>query len=185
VAALCRASRGRALVLTTSFAALDAIAAGLAEAVSYPVLRQGDAPRERLLARFRAEVDTVLVATQTFWQGVDVPGESLSLVVIDKLPFQVPGDPLVEARCERLAADGVEPFLGYQLPAAVLALRQGFGRLIRGHGDRGAVAILDGRVRTRAYGEAFLSALPRCPRVGTIDEVAAFFAEAAVISTPG
>ncbi|MGH3034493.1 MAG: ATP-dependent DNA helicase [Gaiellaceae bacterium] len=141
----------------------------------FPVLRQGEAPRERLLERFRDEVDSVLFATSTFWQGVDVQGESLSLLVIEKLPFAAPGDPLVEARCERIAGEGGDWFAEYALPSAVLQLRQGFGRLIRGHCDRGVVAILDPRVRTRGYGRRFLGALPACPLVDDVGLVADFF----------
>jgi ATP-dependent DNA helicase DinG len=162
VVELCRLSGGRALVLTSSYRALAAIAAGVRGRVPHEVLVQGESPRERLLERFRAEVDSILVATATFWQGVDVPGEALSLLVIDKLPFSVPDDPLVEARCERIAADGGDWFSEYALPSAVLQLRQGFGRLIRAQGDRGVVAVLDPRVRTRRYGEVFLQSLPRC-----------------------
>ncbi len=161
-AALCALSSGRALVLTSSYRALDAMAARLRGRLPYDVLVQGDAPRERLLERFAREVDSVLVATATFWQGVDVPGEALSLLVIDKLPFPAPGDPLVEARCERVSAEGGDWFSEYSLPAAVLQLRQGFGRLIRTHDDRGVVAILDPRLRTRPYGRTFVEALPAC-----------------------
>ncbi|HET7044348.1 MAG TPA: ATP-dependent DNA helicase [Gaiellaceae bacterium] len=172
---LCELSRGRALVLTSSYRALDGIAAGVRGRLPYEVLVQGDAPRERLLERFRDDTDSVLIATSTFWQGVDVPGEALSLLVIDKLPFGAPGDPLVEARCERIEANGGDWFREYSLPTAVLQLRQGFGRLIRGHGDRGVVAILDPRLRTRGYGRTFLEALPRCPLVEDRASVAAFF----------
>jgi len=175
-AALCRISGGRALVLTSSYRALDEVAARLRGRIPYEILVQGEAPRERLLERFRREVASVLVATATFWQGVDVPGESLSLLVIDKLPFAAPGDPLVEARCERIAESGGDWFREYALPSAVLQLRQGFGRLIRAHGDRGVVAILDPRVRTRGYGRAFLAALPRCRVVADREAVADFFA---------
>ncbi len=177
VEALCRISRGRALVLTTSYRGLDALVERVAARLPYPVLCQGDAPRERLLERFRDEVESVLFATATFWQGVDVGGESLSLVIIDKLPFAAPGDPLVEGRCERIARDGGDWFADYALPTAVLQLRQGFGRLIRSHDDRGVVAILDPRIRTRAYGRRFLAALPPCPVVSELSGVAEFFAE--------
>src|SRR5712692_3621869 len=173
-AALCSVSSGRALVLTSSYRALDAIAARLRGRLPYEVLVQGDAPRERLLERFSREVDSVLVATATFWQGVDVPGEALSLLVIDKLPFPAPGDPLVEARCERIAADGGDWFGDYSLPVAVLQLRQGFGRLIRTHRDRGVVAILDPRIRTRPYGRTFLESLPPCRVVSDRREIAGF-----------
>jgi ATP-dependent DNA helicase DinG len=174
VVSLCRLSEGRALVLTTSYRQLDELAERAAPRIPYPVLVQGDAPRERLLERFRDDVDSVLFATQTFWQGVDVQGESLSLLVIEKLPFAAPGDPLVEARCERIARAGGDWFTEYALPAAVLQLRQGFGRLIRGHADQGVVAILDPRLRTRAYGARFLEALPPAPLVGDLDAVAEF-----------
>jgi ATP-dependent DNA helicase DinG len=175
VAALCRISGGRALVLTSSYRALDEIARLVRPAIPYEVLVQGEAPRERLLERFRREVASVLIATATFWQGVDVPGESLSLLVIDKLPFAAPGDPLVEARCERIAEQGGDWFADYSLPSAVLQLRQGFGRLIRTHADRGVVAILDPRLRTRGYGRAFLESLPPCPVVSDRAAVARFF----------
>jgi ATP-dependent DNA helicase DinG len=174
VLALCRLSEGRALVLTTSYRQLESLAERLASRIPYPVLVQGDAPRERLLERFRAEVDSVLIATQTFWQGVDVQGESLSLLVIDKLPFAAPSDPLVEARCERIARGGGDWFGEYAVPSAVLQLRQGFGRLIRSHEDSGVVAILDPRLRTRGYGRRFLEALPPAPLVGDLGSVAAF-----------
>lgn len=176
VSELCLVSAGRALVLTSSWRALEAVATRVRERIPYELLVQGEAPRERLLERFRERVDSVLVATATFWQGVDVPGEALSLLVIDKLPFPAPGDPLVEARCERIAADGGDWFRDYALPSAVLQLRQGFGRLIRTHEDRGVVAILDPRLRSRSYGRAFLEALPRCRVTFDRDEVARFFA---------
>jgi ATP-dependent DNA helicase DinG len=182
VAALCRLSAGRALVLTSSYRALDAVAAGIRGRVPYEILVQGEAPRERLLDRFRGEVDSVLVATSTFWQGIDVPGESLSLLVIDKLPFAAPGDPLVEARCERIDALGGDWFLEYALPSAVLQLRQGCGRLIRSHADRGVIAILDPRVRSRPYGQAFLESLPQCPVASDRAAVADFFAAEALLS---
>jgi ATP-dependent DNA helicase DinG len=182
IAALCRISAGRALVLTSSYRALEAIAAGLRGRVPYEVLAQGEAPRERLLERFRSEVTSVLVATSTFWQGIDVPGESLSLLVIHKLPFAAPGDPLVEARCERIAELGGDWFREYSLPAAVLQLRQGVGRLIRSHGDQGVIAILDPRVRSQPYGRAFLESLPACPVASDRSVVEDFFAQDALMS---
>jgi ATP-dependent DNA helicase DinG len=175
VVALCNLSGGRALVLTSSYRALGELVERAAPRIPYPVLVQGEAPRERLLEQFRRDVDSVLFATATFWQGVDVAGESLSLLVVDKLPFSAPGDPLVEARCERIAREGGDWFADYALPAAVLQLRQGFGRLIRGHGDEGVVAILDPRLRTRAYGARFLEALPPAPLVADRSAVEAFF----------
>jgi ATP-dependent DNA helicase DinG len=175
VLALCDLSRGRALVLTSSYRALDELVSHARARLPFPLLVQGEAPRERLLEGFREDVDSVLFATATFWQGVDIAGESLSLLVVDKLPFAAPGDPLVEARCERIARQGGDWFADYALPSAVLQLRQGFGRLIRGHGDEGVVAILDPRLRTRAYGRRFLEALPPAPLVGERDAVARFF----------
>jgi ATP-dependent DNA helicase DinG len=175
---LCTLSRGRALVLTSSYRALDELVERCAPRVPFPVLRQGDAPRERLLEEFRENVDSVLFATATFWQGVDVQGESLSLLVIDKLPFAAPGDPLVEARCETIAREGGDWFADYAVPSAILQLRQGFGRLIRGHADEGVVAILDPRLRTRSYGRRFLDALPPAPVAADRDSVARFFGRA-------
>jgi ATP-dependent DNA helicase DinG len=175
VVALCNLSRGRALVLTCSYRALDELVDRARSRLQFPVLVQGEAPRERLLERFREDVDSVLFATATFWQGVDVAGESLSLLVMDKLPFAAPGEPLVEARCERIVREGGDWFTDYAVPSAVLQLRQGFGRLIRGHGDEGVVAILDPRLRTRAYGRRFLEALPPALLVGDRDSVAGFF----------
>lgn len=182
VLSLCGHSRGRALVLTTSWRALDELAERVRDRLPYRVLVQGEAPRERLLEQFREEVDSVLIATQTFWQGVDVAGEALSLLVIDKLPFAAPGDPLVEARCERISAAGGDWFMEYALPSAVLQLRQGFGRLIRGHADRGVVAVLDPRLRTKGYGRAFLASLPDCPVTSDRKDVERFFAQDALRS---
>ena len=172
---LLQLSRGRALVLTTSHRALRELGDRIAGDVSYPLLRQGDAPRERLLERFRDDVDSILLATATFWQGIDVRGESLSLLVIDKLPFSAPDDPLTEARCERIAELGGDWFVDYALPRAVLQLRQGFGRLIRGHADEGVVAILDSRLHRRRYGTQFFDALPPCRVATGLSDVEAFF----------
>jgi ATP-dependent DNA helicase DinG len=182
IVALCSLSRGRALVLTSSYRALDELARRVRGRLPYEVLVQGDAPRERLLERFRADPTSVLLATGTFWQGIDVPGEALSLLVIDKLPFAAPGDPLYEARCERIAELGGDWFREFALPAAVLQLRQGFGRLIRSGADRGVVAILDPRLRSRAYGRAFLQSLPGCATTADRDAVAAFFGAVEALS---
>jgi len=182
IVSLLALSEGRALVLTSSYRALEHYREQVCGRIPYDVLVQGDAPRERLLERFRTEVGSVLLATSTFWQGVDVPGEALSLLVIDKLPFSAPGDPLHEARCEAVERAGGDWFRDYALPTAMLQLRQGFGRLIRGHADRGVVAILDPRLRTRPYGRAFLAALPRCPVVEDPAAVASFFGTQVAVS---
>jgi ATP-dependent DNA helicase DinG len=182
IVSLLTLSEGRALVLTSSYRALAVYRDHVRGRVPYDVLVQGEAPRERLLERFRDEVGSVLLATSTFWQGVDVPGEALSLLVIDKLPFSAPGDPLHEARCEAVEEAGGDWFRDYVLPTALLQLRQGFGRLIRGHSDRGVVAILDPRLRTRPYGRAFLAALPRCPVVEDLAAVAGFFGGGVAVS---
>jgi ATP-dependent DNA helicase DinG len=168
---------GRALVLFTSYRNLQAARGLLAEQLAYPVLCQGDQPRSLLLERFRRDIASVLLATSSFWEGVDIVGESLSLVIIDKLPFAPPGDPLTAARIERLQERGVDPFLGYQLPQAALALKQGFGRLIRHRDDTGIVAILDRRLHERPYGKALLGSLPACPRTSDLLRVRTFAKE--------
>jgi ATP-dependent DNA helicase DinG len=182
-AELCELSSGRALVLTSSYRTLDAVAERLRGRIGHELLIQGEAPRERLLERFRDDVSSVLVATGTFWQGVDIPGEALSLLVIDKLPFQPPDDPLVEARCERIRAEGGDWFGAYVLPSAVLQLRQGFGRLIRSRSDRGVVCLLDPRIRTRPYGRAFLDSLPPCRVVEEREAVREFLGARAAVAS--
>ena len=182
-AELCELSSGRALVLTSSYRTLEAVAGRLRGRIGHELLVQGDAPRERLLERFRDDVSSVLVATGTFWQGVDIPGESLSLLVIDKLPFQPPDDPLVEARCERITAEGGDWFASYALPSAVLQLRQGFGRLIRSRTDRGVICLLDPRVRTRPYGRVFLDSLPPCRIAEDRDSVREFLASGVALAS--
>jgi ATP-dependent DNA helicase DinG len=174
---LCRASGGRALLLFTSFRNLRVAEEILRADGSFPLLVQGERPRHVLLAALREKVGSVLLATQSFWEGVDVPGEALSLVMIDRLPFAVPDDPLTAARISRIREEGGDPFGSYQLPRAALALKQGFGRLIRTRRDRGVVALLDGRILRRPYGNLLLASLPPdCPRTETLDDVTHFFA---------
>ena len=174
---LCRASRGRALLLFTSFRNLRLAEAHLRADGSFPLLVQGERPRHVLLSALRTQIGSVLLATQSFWEGVDVPGEALSLVVIDRLPFAVPDDPLTAARINRIREGGGDPFGSYQLPRAALSLKQGFGRLIRTRRDRGVVALLDGRILRRNYGALLLDSLPReCPRTESLADVGAFFA---------
>jgi ATP-dependent DNA helicase DinG len=171
IARLLAISEGRAFVLFTSYAHLNAVAERLAGLVPYPVLLQGEAPKAVLLDMFRRTPHAVLLATASFWQGVDVVGEQLSCVIIDKLPFASPSDPIVSARIERLRNRGGNPFSDYQVPVAVLMLKQGLGRLIRSRADRGILAVLDSRLVEKPYGRRFLESLPPARLVHELDEV--------------
>jgi ATP-dependent DNA helicase DinG len=153
-------TRGRAFCLFTSYTQMREAYDRLWSRLEYPLLLQGTAPRSALLERFRQTPGAVLFATASFWQGVDVPGEQLSCVIVDRLPFAVPTDPVVAARVRALAEDGRNAFVEYQVPEAVLALKQGFGRLVRSRSDRGVLVILDNRIRRKAYGRIFLESLP-------------------------
>lgn len=167
---------GRAFVLFTSYQMLNKVYAELQSSLGdIKILRQGDLPRWRLLENFKKEERAVLLATNTFWQGIDVPGRALECVVISKLPFAVPDNPLVEARLEYLASEGKDPFTNYQVPQAIIMFKQGFGRLIRRRRDLGIVAILDPRVRTRGYGRTFLNSLPQCREVRDLKELARLY----------
>jgi ATP-dependent DNA helicase DinG len=174
-------SDGRAFLLFTSHRQMQRVHALLAPRLKQPVLLQGDKPKHLLVEEFKRRVGSVLFATASFWEGVDVVGEALSLVVIDKLPFAPPDDPLVAARAALLADGGQDPFVHYHVPRAALALAQGFGRLIRHRGDRGVVALLDRRAVTRGYGRRVLGGLPACPRSERLDDVRAFFARQATL----
>jgi ATP-dependent DNA helicase DinG len=176
VAELCAVTGGGAFLLCTSVRAMHAFAAALAGRTKRRPLVQGDAPKLTLVRRFRADGDAVLIATMSFWEGVDVPGDALRLVIIDKLPFAVPSDPVVAARCRAIEEAGQNPFVSYSVPEAAITLKQGFGRLIRTRTDRGVVAILDRRVRTRGYGASMLAALPPARRTDQLADVTAFWA---------
>jgi ATP-dependent DNA helicase DinG len=170
------ASRGRAFLLFTSHRALQEAAGLLAGSLDYPLLQQGQAPRAELLDRFRELGNAVLLGTSSFWEGVDVRGEALSCVVIDKLPFASPGDPLLQARLDALRASGGNPFMEEQLPRAVITLKQGIGRLIRDVRDRGVLMLCDPRLTGKPYGKVFLNSFPPMRRSRELAAVEAFFA---------
>lgn len=171
------ASKGRAFLLFTSHRALREAAEELRDA-PWPLFVQGTAPRSVLLERFRASGNGVLLGAASFWEGVDVAGEALSVVVIDRLPFASPGDPVLEARLEAVRRRGGNPFRDEQLPQAVIALKQGVGRLIRSDNDRGVLVLCDPRLLGKPYGRSFLASLPPFPRTRDIGDVQAFFADA-------
>ena len=176
-AALLHYSRGRAFLLFTSYRALREVAQRLRAAIDLPLLVQGEEPRAALLAQFRTTPHAVLLGTGSFWEGVDVRGEQLSLVLIDRLPFASPGDPVVQARVDAMRAQGLDAFMAYQLPHAVIALKQGVGRLIRDVSDRGVLVLCDPRLDARGYGKAFLDSLPAMRLTRTLADVEAFFAD--------
>jgi ATP-dependent DNA helicase DinG len=173
---LLKISRGRALVLFTSFKAMDMVADFLEDRLDYPVLVQGSASRQALLNQFRDTTDSVLLAVASFWEGVDIAGDSLSCVLIDKLPFEVPSDPVIQSRMKAIEEEGGKPFFQFQVPRAILTLRQGVGRLMRSTSDRGVIGIMDIRLYTKGYGHMFLASLPASPVVRTLAEVENFFA---------
>ncbi len=181
---LVRRTRGRAFVLFTSYANLREVQARASADIEYPIFVQGTAPRSALLRDFKATPNAVLLATSSFWQGVDVVGEALSCVIIDKLPFASPGDPITSARIEAITARGGSAFGEYQIPLAVLALQQGLGRLLRHRQDRGVLAVLDPRLRSMGYGRRFLASLPPAPVTHQLDDVERFFAEEAIHPRP-
>ena len=168
-------TRGRAFVLFTSYAQMNDIYQRLLGEVEFPMLRQGDAPKSALLEEFRLTPNAVLFATSSFWQGVDVQGEQLSCVIIDRLPFAVPSDPVVAARVKAIDADGGNAFFQYQVPAAVITLKQGFGRLIRSLHDRGLLVLLDNRILKKQYGRTFIDSLPNYKKTTEMRVVEDFF----------
>ena len=171
------ASGGSAFFLFTSHRALRWCAERIRGQLDYPVLVQGEAPRAELIRRFREHGNAVLLGSQTFWEGVDVRGAALEVVIIDRLPFAAPSDPVLQARLQALRDQGRSPFTEYQLPEAVITLKQGVGRLIRDVADRGVVMLCDPRLRSRGYGRLFLDSLPPLPRTSDVAEVEAFFAD--------
>jgi ATP-dependent DNA helicase DinG len=168
-------TRGRAFVLFTSYAQMNEIYRRLHGELEFPVLRQGDAPKSALLEEFRLTPNAVLFATSSFWQGVDVQGEQLSCVIIDRLPFAVPSDPVVAARVKAIDAEGGNAFFQYQVPAAVITLKQGFGRLIRSLHDRGLLVLLDNRILKKPYGRIFIESLPKYKTTTELRTVEEFF----------
>ena len=176
---LIRATGGKTFILFTSYAVLNQVYEKLEfMGQDYPLLKQGDLPTPQMIERFK-EIPSVIFGTSSFWQGVDIPGDALMSVIITKLPFDVPKEPITEARLEDLKKRSIDPFRHYQIPRAIIQLKQGFGRLIRKQSDTGIVSILDSRVVNRGYGKRFLASLPGCPVVESIDEVREFLARPA------
>jgi ATP-dependent DNA helicase DinG len=160
IVALLGVTAGRAFLLFTSYANMQRVHDELARVGRWPLFLQGEGSKVALVESFRSTPGAVLLGTTSFWHGVDVPGEALSCVVVDKLPFDVPSDPLIAARIDRIRDGGGNPFVEYQLPLAVLELKQGLGRLLRSRSDRGILAVLDPRLTSRRYGKTFLDSLP-------------------------
>ncbi|MGA1841194.1 MAG: ATP-dependent DNA helicase [bacterium] len=182
ISRILKLTKGRALLLFTSYRNLEKVYNYLkGEGLEYKLLKQGEGPKEHLLDEFWNDINSVLLATSSFWQGVDIPGEALSCVVIDRLPFSVPTDPVTEARINWIRNRGGNPFQEYQLPAAIITLKQGLGRLIRHRQDRGLLVILDSRTYTKSYGKTVLKNLPKCPVVRTLDETAKLIKQLKII----
>ena len=169
-------TRGRAFLLFTSHRALGDAAQLIQGRIDFPVLVQGQAPRTELLESFRRTPHAVLLGTQSFWEGVDVKGQALSCVIIDKLPFAAPDDPVLQARLQKIEEQGGRPFVDVQVPEAVITLKQGVGRLIRDAADYGVLMICDPRLKSRSYGRIFLKSLPDMPHTNSLADVRAFFA---------
>jgi ATP-dependent DNA helicase DinG len=175
IEAILAITRGRAFLLFTSYKNMREIFGLLKGRLPYRLLIQGEGPKHLLLEEFKQDVSSVLLGTASFWEGVDVPGEALSCVIIDKLPFDPPTEPVNQARIERIADQGENPFYRYQIPAAVITLKQGLGRLIRSTEDRGVLSILDSRILTKEYGKLFLQSLPPAPVVQKREEIRRIF----------
>jgi len=169
------ASEGRAFILFTSHKALQEAASILSTETDFTLLVQGDLPKQQMLERFRKTKRAVLLGTASFWEGVDVRGEALSCVIIDKLPFASPGDPVTKARLEYITEQGKSPFFDFQLPSAALTLKQGVGRLIRDVGDRGVLVLCDPRLSSKGYGKVFIQSLPAMPITQELADVDRFF----------
>lgn len=176
-----RATEGRAFVLSTSLAGMQSLYDLVMPEVDYYCLVQGSASKSQLLTRFRETPNSVLFATSSFWQGVDVRGEQLSCVIIDKLPFAVPTDPIVAARQRYIEDQGGSSFHEYSVPQAIISLKQGLGRLIRSTTDRGVLVVLDPRLRTKSYGRMFLQSLPKCRVTNQLEDVRAIFKSSGVV----
>jgi ATP-dependent DNA helicase DinG len=176
VTRLLRITEGRAFVLFTSYQQMRLVYDRVSFSIEYPVLMQGSGPNNALLEEFRSTPNCILFGTSSFWQGVDVPGDQLSCVIIDKLPFAVPSDPVVAARVNAIREAGGEPFYDYQVPEAALMLKQGFGRLIRSSMDRGLLVMLDNRITKKAYGQVFFDSLPGYGFTMDVRDVERFFA---------
>jgi len=167
-------SGGKTFILFTSYALLNQVYERLDDMhFQFPLIRQGDMPTGLMIKKFK-ERPSVIFGTNSFWQGVDVPGDALQSVIITKLPFDVPKEPLTEARIEELRRQNIDPFKHYQIPRAIIQLKQGFGRLIRKKTDTGVVSILDSRMHRRGYGKQFIASLPPCPVASHLDEVKDF-----------
>jgi len=175
IADILKRTEGRALVLFTSYHNLNLVFQILEGNIPYPLQKQGDAPRSILLDEFKRDINSVLLATASFWQGVDVPGESLSCLIIDKLPFDAPNEPLVSARIDAIRDQGGNPFMEYQVPSAIISFKQGMGRLIRNNSDRGILSVLDNKIMTSRYGRLFLESLPNIPISHDLSDINRFF----------
>lgn len=168
-------TEGKAFVLFTSLKNMEEAYRRLRGRIPFTCFLQGERPKTALIQAFKEDINSVLFATASFWEGVDVQGEALSCVIIDRLPFSRPNEPIMEARLDNIASSGGNPFWDYQVPSAIILLKQGLGRLIRTAQDRGVMAILDPRLLTKNYGKTFLESLPRCPVVQEEEAIGRFF----------